>query len=305
MERLLSFYFTRTGALFMSIERENIVNSYVNVKVGNAAARPDVCKFLCAVAMGCHRRLSPDIVSLYDRCGCMMAEKRKEKSGADAGNRPFGELASLLKQAGVTLPPEEQVSQCPAPALQPLPVPEPETEDDQLFEWAMDGVVRIGRRDEPDVPPAPRAPSSANQALEEMRLMQAAASEDSAFPIPEHPEYIEGWVGIAGRRFLPNLRNGVYSIQGFVDLHGMSRVEAREAVEEFIERMSRGRSCCVKIVHGRGINSPSDKAVLKEQLQRWLATRRMARHVVAYASAPSSDGGVGAVYVLLRRRLYR
>ena len=81
----------------------------------------------------------------------------------------------------------------------------------------------------------------------------------------------------------------------------MSCVEAREAVEDFIVRMSRARSCCVKIVHGRGINSPTDKAVLKEQLQRWLATRRMSRHVVAYASAPYADGGVGAIYVLLRR----
>jgi DNA-nicking Smr family endonuclease len=235
-----------------------------------------------------------------------MAEKRKEKSGADAGNRPFSGLASLLKQAGVTLPPEEQSPRRPLPAPRPLPDPEPKTEDDdQLFERAMDGVARISSRDDPATPPAPRAASSTDPALEEMRLMQAAASEDSAFPIPDHPEYIEGWVGIAGRRFLPNLRSGVYSIQGFVDLHGMSRVEAREAVEEFIERMSRGRSCCVKIVHGRGINSPSDKAVLKDQLQRWLATRRMARHVVAYASAPSSDGGVGAVYVLLRRGPHR
>jgi DNA-nicking Smr family endonuclease len=231
-----------------------------------------------------------------------MAEKHKEKPDADAGNRPFSGLVSLLKQAGVTLPPEEQSPQRPAPAPPPLPVPELEIEDEgQVFERAMDGVSRIGSRGDLAALPAPRAHSSADPAQEELRLMQAAASEDSDFPIPDHPEYIEGWVGIAGKRFLPNLRNGVYSIQGFVDLHGMGRVEAREAVEEFIERMSRGRSCCVKIVHGRGINSPNDKAVLKDQLQHWLATRRMARHVVAYASAPSSDGGVGAVYVLLRR----
>lgn len=266
-----------------------------------------VAVFECAqtvTAVDCNRCLSPAGDSLYDHCGRMMAEKPKAKSGVEAGNRPFSGLAGLLKQAGVTLPPEEQSPQVTVPASRPLPDPDPETEDDDLvFERAMDGVARISSRDDPSAPPlrALRASSSANPASADMRLMQEATSEDADFPIPEHPEYIEGWVGIAGRRFLPNLRNGVYSIQGFVDLHGMSRVEAREAVEEFIEHMSRGRSCCVKIVHGRGINSPSDKAVLKEQLQRWLATRRMARHVVAYASAPSTDGGVGAVYVLLRR----
>ena len=130
--------------------------------------------------------------------------------------------------------------------------------------------------------------------------MQAAVEGDQAPSLLDHPEYIEGWVGVAGRRFLPNLRSGMYSIQGQIDLHGLGREEAKAAAEEFIERMSRFRSCCVKIVHGRGINSPNDRAVLKESLQRWLSTRRFSRHVVAYASAPLRDGGVGAIYVLLR-----
>jgi DNA-nicking Smr family endonuclease len=43
--------------------------------------------------------------------------------------------------------------------------------------------------------------------------------------------------------------------------------------------------------------------VLKELLQKWLNSRRISRHVIAYTSACSSDGGGGAVYVLLRRRL--
>jgi len=119
--------------------------------------------------------------------------------------------------------------------------------------------------------------------------------------ISNHPEYIEAWVDLRGRRYLPALRVGSYSIQDCLDLHGLSREEARIAVEEFVLSVPRAVSCCVKIVHGRGINSPGDRAVLKESLQRWLMTRRMARKVVAYASAPVSDGGVGAVYVILRR----
>ena len=41
-------------------------------------------------------------------------------------------------------------------------------------------------------------------------------------------------------------------------------------------------------------------SVLKESIQRWLCTRRMSRHVIAYTSARRCDGGGGAVYVLLR-----
>ena len=90
------------------------------------------------------------------------------------------------------------------------------------------------------------------------------------------------------------------NIQGQIDLHGYGRAEAETAVQDFIIRMSRLRSCCIKIIHGRGINSPAEGATLKAGLQRLLATRRMSRYVVAYASAPSRYGGVGAVYVLLR-----
>lgn len=189
----------------------------------------------------------------------------------------------------------------PVPPVVPERPPEPES-DQEVFDCAMDGVARVNwRRDPtPATAPIPAAPP-VDPDLEDARLLQEAFDGTAAPPILDHPEYIEGWVGVAGRLFLPNLRSGAYSIQGTIDLHGLSRIEAREAVEEFILRMSRTRSCCVKIVHGRGINSPSDKAVLKEHLQRWLATRRMSRLVVAYASAPYTDGGVGAIYVLLRR----
>ena len=132
--------------------------------------------------------------------------------------------------------------------------------------------------------------------------MEEAIEGEMSPMVQEHPEYIEGWVGVAGKRYLPNLRTGLYSIQEQLDLHGYNRIEARIVVEDFILRMSRFQACCVKIIHGRGINSPDDRAVLKENLQRWLSSRRMSRYVVAYASAQMNDGGVGAVYVLLKSR---
>ena len=148
------------------------------------------------------------------------------------------------------------------------------------FDQAMESVPRISWRRDPTPTFMPPRAARVESESEDARLLQEALDSGGTPPILDHPEYIEGWVGVAGRRFLPNLRNGIYSIQGYIDLHGLSRVEAREAVEEFITRMSRQGSCCVKIIHGRGINSPSDKAVLKEHLQRWLATRRMSHHVV-------------------------
>jgi len=222
---------------------------------------------------------------------------KKEREQGDS--RPFAGLVGLVRQAGLKLQPDsEPVKEMQRPVP---PEPRPEDSDEDAFRLAMDGVVRRTWRHSPIPSPPAAFPQSGDPDLEDRRLMQAAVDGDPALTVQDHPEYIEGWVGLGSRRYLPNLREGLYSIQGQIDLHGMSREEARTAVEDFIIRMSGQRSCCVKIIHGRGINSPNDRAVLKESLSRWLATRRMSRHVVAYASAPFKDGGVGAIYVLLRR----
>lgn len=214
---------------------------------------------------------------------------------------PFSDLKKLLKDAGLRLgaPQVELISE-PLPP-QGTQMPPDNATDEELFARATEEVKRASwRHKSPNTPSLPLPPPSHESGSEERRMMEAAVDGAPEMAVLDHPEYIEGWMGVAGKRFLTNLRNGLYSIQGQIDLHGLTREEARAAVEEFISSMSRFRSCCVKIIHGRGINSPNDRAVLKESLQQWLSTRRMSRHVVAYASAPLRDGGVGAVYVLLR-----
>ena len=207
---------------------------------------------------------------------------------------PFRDLDRIVRQAGLKLQAHAQASE-----FRSLQTPEGETEE-QMYERAMRGVARARWRHTPAASPPPPHFSARGSDLEDLVLMKDALEEDTSPRIPDHPEYIEGCVGVTGRLFLPHLRNGTYSVQGQVDLHGLSRPEARRIVEEFIQSMSRFRSCCVKIIHGRGINSPNEKAVLKTSLQRWLTTRRMSRHVLAFASAPATQGGVGAVCVLLR-----
>lgn len=218
------------------------------------------------------------------------------------------QLAELVNQAGFQLKQKDKIISSKSDireALRPdekASITVSESSDEELFAEAMAGVQRASWRHPPFPSTQPELSIPSAPDLEAKRLMQEAVDGDSSPSVLDHPEYIEGWVDNVGKRFLSNLRSGLYSIQGQLDLHGFNRVEAEMAVEEYIIRMSRFRSCCVKIIHGRGNNSPTDRATLKESLQRLLSTRRMSRYVVAYASAPQNDGGVGAVYVLLRRK---
>ena len=78
----------------------------------------------------------------------------------------------------------------------------------------------------------------------------------------------------------------------------MTVSEARPALARFLAECQTGLVRCVRIVHGKGHRSPHKRPVLKGKLDAWLKTRD---EVLAYCSAPVSDGGTGAVYVLLKR----
>src|SRR5437899_1021131 len=146
-------------------------------------------------------------------------------------HRPFTALDKILSKAGFQLLPRPiEVQTCSLAATE-------DGNEEQLFERAMRDVVRVAWRHDP-VPsllPSPRPAS--NGELEDHKLMGAAMGDRDA-SIVDHPEYIEGWVGVAGKRYLPRLREGLYSIQGQVDLHGLTREEVRRVVEDFIRRMS-------------------------------------------------------------------
>jgi DNA-nicking Smr family endonuclease len=114
-------------------------------------------------------------------------------------------------------------------------------------------------------------------------------------------EYIEGFAPGLDVRISRQLRRGHYSIQAHVDLHGHTREEAKKELNRFIEEAHRRGHRLVLVVHGRGLHSKDQIPVLKERLRIWLSRGRISRHVLAFTSAQGHDGGLGAVYVLLRR----
>ncbi len=100
-------------------------------------------------------------------------------------------------------------------------------------------------------------------------------------------------------RLLRKLRRGQISIGAELDLHGMTSREARQALLVFISECKRQNIRCVKIVHGKGKGSVSRRPVLKNRINNWLP---QLDDILAFCSARVEDGGVGAVYVLLKRR---
>ena len=137
-----------------------------------------------------------------------------------------------------------------------------------------------------------------------VRAAPAAATRHKATaPASSSPAQDDGIAAEEGyvapgvdRRELRKIKRGDYVPGSVLDLHGQTAEEAIASVKQFIE--SRRRYKCVSIVHGRGLHSKDNVSVLRTRVRQYLR-----RHpaVLAYADAPRTDGGSGAVYVLLRK----
>ena len=96
---------------------------------------------------------------------------------------------------------------------------------------------------------------------------------------------------------LRKLRRGHWVIQSQLDLHGMRREEAREALAEFLKQAVKRGIRCVRVIHGKGLGSVNREPVLKNKVRNWLVQKE---EVIAFCEARNIDGGAGAVLVLLK-----
>ncbi len=224
-----------------------------------------------------------------------MSPPNKKKEAA-FGNNPFKDaLKSLQKKK----PPEPARAKA-APPSPPPKKPSPQEDDASLFYAAMDGVQQLTHRGEAPMP-NPRLPEIIDENAEALAQLSELVAGQGVFDIADTDEFIEGAAPGTDRNLLRALRRGDFSLQGHLDLHGLTQVEAKEAVERFLTDSRRAGKRCVLIVHGRGLHSKDQIPVLKDRLKVWLSQKRIGGLVLAFATARPHDGGAGAVYVLLRR----
>jgi DNA-nicking Smr family endonuclease len=158
------------------------------------------------------------------------------------------------------------------------------TDDDQHeFERAMKDVAPLA--------PDPRGRVQKVPHVQTPRSGDAPVERDDSAP----ESYVAPGVD---RRELKRLKRGDHAVRGRLDLHGLTAIDARTSVARFLENSRHARHRCVCIVHGRGLNSAGGVPVLRATVREVLLR---AAGVLAFTSAPPSDGGSGAVYVLLRR----
>ncbi len=235
-----------------------------------------------------------------------MRRRKKRKSpgfGQEAGakapqifNPAFGSLASLKqKKEGVSGGHEEK--RPPQPKKQP--------DESRYFLEAMRDVKPLkGPRRKitpgPDINIWPSHPAPDDE-LEAMAHLSDLVSGAADLDITFSDEYIEGCVRGFDRKLMGRLKKGRFPIQDYVDLHGLTKEEAKARVQGFLRESYRLGLRCVLVVHGRGLNSENHIPILKERLPTWLSQGPIRKIVLAFSTAMPYDGGTGAIYILLKR----
>ncbi len=177
--------------------------------------------------------------------------------------------------------------------------------DEELFLREVSDVIPLSPEDRSRVPRF-RGPSdfprfAEAEDWEVLRHLGELVRGECRFELTLSDEYMDGAVVGLPPSILKGLRNGDFSYQDHVDLHGLNRHEARESVIRFLQESHARGLRCVLVICGRGLNSKGKEPVLKRVLVQWFTQAPLKRLVLAFASARTWDGGAGAFYVLLRR----
>ena len=214
--------------------------------------------------------------------------------------KPFNNPFAAVKIA----PPPAPAKKAPPPAPKPRQQGRPLTEDE---EWrsAIDGAAPLLDRSaavRPALQPIAHAVDPLDPELAAYDELRALVEGEQPFDLSNTDEFIEGSARGLDPRIVKRLKKGEMSVQAHLDLHGLVRAEAKIELEKFLTGARSEGKRCVLVVHGRGLHSKDQLPVLKEAIRVWITMGRIAQSVLAYCTAKQSDGGAGAIYVLLKRR---
>jgi DNA-nicking Smr family endonuclease len=171
----------------------------------------------------------------------------------------------------------------------------------ELFSRAVGPVKALPLNHRPGhraaLPPMQTPPIAVQHQRDELAVMREAISDEfDVETLLDTDESLSYRRSGMGPDVIRKLRRGGWAIQAQLDLHGLRRDDAREALVAFIKDATKMGWRCVRVVHGKGLGSPGKTPVLKGRVQSWLIQKN---EVLAFVQARPAQGGAGALVVLL------
>lgn len=171
------------------------------------------------------------------------------------------------------------------------------SQDRELFRQTIGDIDRI-EHDNVDLSTPKPAPVPNQTILSKQDSLKVMAN--SPFDIPNVQIDDELYFKRSGvqQEIMRKLRRGKFAIESELDLHGMTVNVAKNELDKFLSHCQSTNRRCIRIIHGKGHGSVDKIPVLKNKLNKWL---QKYDSILAFCSAPSHDGGTGAIYVLIKK----
>lgn len=174
-------------------------------------------------------------------------------------------------------------------------------EERQAFRSAVQGISPIKQSkliySKPKIKTAPKIYRQQEAEFELQDSLCNFADNDSVAKVQSEESLFFARNGLQ-HRAIKELRQGETPTQALLDLHGLSTDEAHDILHRFLMMAIERKWRCLRIIHGKGAHGSEQAPLLKNKVNQWL---RRYPQVLAFSSAIPRDGGVGAVYVLLKR----
>jgi len=165
---------------------------------------------------------------------------------------------------------------------------------------AMEGVIPLTPHGRILHPISPPPPLPRHYFEDERQAALAALNDpvrwDAETEIDGDASYVRPGLS---RKLLGDLRQGAWSIQAELDLHGLRRLDAKQELVSFLHECRHHGVRCVRIMHGKGLGSVNREPVLRQHVRYWLRQRD---EILAYVEARPRDGGSGAMIVLMKSK---
>ncbi len=228
-------------------------------------------------------------------------KKRAEPAPRSFNNNPFSDLKGL-SVSGDEKGEKERISS-PAPKRKKAaPDSDEETTDfieamEHLGVAPRDDVAglsgRVGHHE--DICPG-KVEQEVDEVDDETLFLSSLEGFDTVFTDEIPGEKVDS----AAPRRMKQLRQGQLVPEESLDLHGMSREQAREKVRWFLDNAVYHGKKTVLIITGRGHGS-SGEPVLRGDMERYL-DREAKAWVLEWGRAPKQYGGEGALVAFLKSR---
>lgn len=188
-------------------------------------------------------------------------------------------------------------------------VKKPHPDDLALWKDAMREATpirrRAGAKKQDEVAPAKPKPPAAKPAPRDdnvRKIVSGRAVVNAPPPVPKPvaPPLERGKVAGVDKRQAERLKRGKTEIESRIDLHGMTLENAHRRLSDFLEDAQDAGKRAVLVVTGKGVREGT--GVIRAQVPRWLNEPRLRPLVLAYEYAQPKDGGMGALYILLRKK---